>query len=99
MVSGVLLRVLRAGLAQGAVLGLVALGFSLVAGTARILPFAHGDIAVGSVFVAVLAVVGRTPTAAWPAGVPAIALVLLSLAAGVLLSGLVGGLVVLAGTD
>ena len=64
MISGVLLQVVLAGLAQGAVLGLVALGFSLVAGTARILPFAHGDIAVGAIFIAVLTVVGQTPTAA-----------------------------------
>lgn len=69
IIAGVLLQVVLAGLAQGAVLGLVALGFSLVAGTARVLPFAHGDIAVGAVFLAVLAVVGRTPTAArWPSG-------------------------------
>lgn len=95
MISGVLLQVVLAGLAQGAVLGLVALGFSLVAGTARILPFAHGDIAVGAVFIAVLAVVGQTPTAARLAALPSIALVLLSLAVGVLLSGLVAGLVVL----
>ncbi len=93
MHSGVLLQVVLAGLAQGAVLGLVALGFSLVAGAARILPFAHGDIAVGAVFVAVLAVVGQTPTAARLAVPSSVALVLLSLAGGVLLSGLVGALV------
>lgn len=96
MVSGVLLQVVLAGLAQGAVLGLVALGFSLVAGTARILPFAHGDIAVGAVFIAVLAVVGQTPTAARLALVPSIMLVSLSLVAGVLLSGLAARVVVLA---
>ncbi|MEO7263165.1 MAG: branched-chain amino acid ABC transporter permease [Jatrophihabitantaceae bacterium] len=95
MISGVLLQVVLSGLAQGAVLGLVALGFSLVAGTARILPFAHGDIVVGSVFIVVVAVVGRTPTAARLAVLPSILLVLLSLAAGMLLSGLVAGLVVL----
>ncbi|HEV2886552.1 MAG TPA: hypothetical protein VGX49_06555 [Jatrophihabitans sp.] len=95
MISGVLLQVVLAGLAQGAVLGLVALGFSLVAGTARILPFAHGDIVVGSIFLAVLAVVGRTPTAARLAGAGSVALVLLCLAAGMAVSGLVAGLVVL----
>ncbi|HEX8305208.1 MAG TPA: hypothetical protein VF612_10050 [Jatrophihabitans sp.] len=99
MVSGVLLQVVLAGLAQGAVLGLVALGFSLVAGAARILPFAHGDIAVGAVFLAVLTTVGRTPTAARLGLWPAIALVLLSVAAGVLLSGLVAAAVVLANLD
>ncbi|HEX8095497.1 ABC transporter permease subunit [Jatrophihabitans sp.] len=95
MISGVLLQVVLAGLAQGAVLGLMALGFSLVAGTARILPFAHGDIAVASIFLAVLAAVGATPTAARLAVLPSMAVVLLSLAAGVLLSGLVGALLVL----
>jgi branched-subunit amino acid ABC-type transport system permease component len=102
MVSGVLLQVVLAGLAQGAVLGLVALGFSLVAGTARILPFAHGDIAVGAVFVAVLAAVGTTPSTARLAGLPSVVLVLVSLATGVLLSGLVAAVVVLpqlTGTD
>jgi branched-subunit amino acid ABC-type transport system permease component len=95
MVSGVLLQVVLAGLAQGAVLGLVALGFSLVAGTARILPFAHGDIAVGAIFLAVLAVVGTTPSTARLAAMPSLVLVLVSLAAGVLLSGLVAAVVVL----
>jgi branched-subunit amino acid ABC-type transport system permease component len=95
MISGVLLQVVLAGLAQGAVLGLVALGFSLIAGTARILPFAHGDIAVGAIFLAILAVLGHTPTAARLAVWPAVVLVLLSLAAGVLLSGLIAALVVL----
>ncbi len=95
MDSGVLLQVLLGGLAQGAVLGLVALGFSLVAGTARLLPFAHGDLVLASAFVAVLAVLGRTPTAARLAAYPSVALLLLSLAAGLALSGLVAALVVL----
>lgn len=95
MLSGVLLQVVLAGLAQGAVLGLVALGFSLVAGTAGILPFAHGDIVVGSMFFAVLAVLGRTPTAARLGGAASIVLLLLCLAIAVALSGLVAGLVVL----
>jgi len=95
MISGVLLQVVLAGLAQGAVLGLVALGFSLIAGTARILPFAHGDIAVGAIFVGVLVAVGATPSAARLAGLPSVGLVLLSLAAGATLSGLVAAAVVL----
>ena len=95
MVSGVVLQIVLAGLAQGAVLGLVALGFSLVAGTARILPFAHGDIAIGAVLVAVLAAVGATPTAARLGVLPSVAVVLLTLAAGVVLSGLSAALVLL----
>ena len=95
MISGVLLQVVLAGLAQGAVLGLVALGFSVVAGAVRILPFAHGDVAVGSVFLGVLAAVGTMPTAARLHLAPSLALVLVSLAAGVTLSGVVAALVVL----
>jgi branched-chain amino acid transport system permease protein len=95
MISGVLLQVVLAGLAQGAVLGLAALGFSVVAGTARILPLAHGDIAVGSILLGVLAAVGATPTTARLAPLPSMVLVLLTLAAGVVLSGLVAALVVL----
>jgi branched-subunit amino acid ABC-type transport system permease component len=97
MVPGVLLQVVLAGLAQGAVLGLVALGFTLIAGTTRILPFAHGDIAVCSVFLGVLAAVGATPTTARLALVPSMVTVILSLAAGVVLSGVVAALVVLPG--
>ncbi|HST48657.1 ABC transporter permease subunit [Jatrophihabitans sp.] len=95
MIAGVLLQVVLAGLAQGVVLGLVALGFSLVAGTARVLPFAHGDIVVGAAFLAVLAVAGRTPTAAPPGRLASVALLVFTLAAGAALSGLVGGLTVL----
>jgi branched-subunit amino acid ABC-type transport system permease component len=95
MDAGVLLQVLAGGLAQGATLGLVGLGFSLVAGTARVLPFAHGDIALGSIFVAVLLVIGRTPTAAPLATVPSLVLALLTLAVGGLLSAAVAGLLVL----
>lgn len=60
---GVLLQVLLAGLSAGAVLGLVALGFTLVAGSVRVLHLAHGDIVVASVFVGVLGLLGRTPVA------------------------------------
>lgn len=95
MISGVLLQVLLAGLAQGAVLGLVALGFTLVAGTARILPYAHGDIAVGSAFLGVLAAVGTTPSTARLALLPSTAMVLLCLGAGVVLSGSIAAVVVL----
>jgi branched-chain amino acid transport system permease protein len=95
MDGGVLLQVVLSGLAEGAVLGLVALGFSLVAGTARILPFAHGDITVGAVFVGVLIIVGGAPTAADLAPLPSMLLVLVILLAGVLLSGLVAVLVIL----
>lgn len=95
MDAGVLLQVVLAGLAQGATLGLVALGFSIIAGTARVLPFAHGDITVGSIFIAVLAILGRTPTAAPLSAGPSLLLALLTLVAGGALSGIVAGLIVL----
>ena len=95
MDAGVLLQVLLAGLAQGATLGLVALGFSVIAGTARLLPFAHGDITIGSIFIAVLAVVGRTPTAAPLTAMPSLLLAALTLLAGGVLSGIIAGLIVL----
>jgi branched-chain amino acid transport system permease protein len=95
MDAGVLVQVLVGGLAQGATLGLVALGFSLVWGTTRVLPFAHGDITLASVFIAVLLVIGQAPTAARLALAPSMAVVLLCLVAGAALSGIVAWLVVL----
>jgi branched-subunit amino acid ABC-type transport system permease component len=59
--AGVLLQVLLSGLSAGAVLGLIAMGFSLVAGTVRVLHLAHGDVVLAGVFVGVLTILGRTP--------------------------------------
>ena len=86
MDAGVLLQALLSGLSTGAVLGLVALGFTLVAGTVRVLHLAHGDLVVAAVFVGVLGVLGTTPVAAALAPVPAAGFVVLLLAAGALLS-------------
>ena len=83
---GVLLQAVLTGLSAGAVLGLVALGFTLVAGTVRVLHLAHGDIVVAAVLTAVLAVVGTTPVALALAPGPAVALVVVILAAGALFS-------------
>lgn len=94
MDPGVLLQVLVSGLAAGAVLGLVALGFTLVAGTVRVLNLAHGDLVVAAVFTGVLVVLGRTPVATSLELSPAIGFTLLVLAAGALLSGAVGWLAV-----
>jgi branched-chain amino acid transport system permease protein len=87
---GVLLQVLLAGLSAGAVLGLVGLGFSLVAGTTRLLPLAHGDVVVAAVLVAVVVVVGRTPVAQVLDPAASAGFVLLALGAGALLSGGIG---------
>jgi branched-chain amino acid transport system permease protein len=88
--AGVLLQALVSGLAAGAVLGLVGLGFTLVAGTVRVLHLAHGDIVVAAVFTGVLVVLGRTPVATALAPGPAVGFALLVLAAGAVLSGAVG---------
>jgi branched-chain amino acid transport system permease protein len=91
---GVLLQVVLAGLSTGAVLGLVGLGFSLVAGTTRVLHLAHGDVVVAAVFTGVLGVLGRSPVARTLDAGSSIGFVLLVLAGGALLSGLIALLVV-----
>ncbi|GAC1445218.1 MAG: hypothetical protein NVSMB55_25060 [Mycobacteriales bacterium] len=94
MDPGVLLQALVSGLATGAVLGLVGLGFTLVAGTVRVLHLAHGDVVVAAVFTGVLVVLGRTPVATNLGPGPAVGFALLVLTAGALLSGAVGWLAV-----
>ena len=94
MDAGVLLQAAVGGLAQGAVLGLVALGFTLVAGSVRVLHLAHGDVVVAAVLTAVLAVVGTTPVAVALGPGPAVAFVVLALAAGAALSAAVALLAV-----
>src|SRR5947207_1703958 len=86
MAPNLLVQALLGGLSQGAILGLIALGFSLVAGTVRVLHFAHGDIAIATVFVGVLCVLGRIPSAADLAPTPAVLFVLLTVAVGAVLS-------------
>ncbi len=86
MDAGVLLQVVLAGLSTGAVLGLVALGFTLVAGTVRVLHLAHGDVVVAAVLTAVLVVVGRTPVATVLGPFPSVTFLVVALAAGALLS-------------
>jgi len=88
--AGVLLQALLSGLSAGAVLGLVALGFTLVAGTLRVLPLAHGDVVVAAVLMAVLVVVGRTPVARATGPVASALLVAVCLAAGAGLSAAIG---------
>jgi branched-subunit amino acid ABC-type transport system permease component len=60
----VAMQALLAGLAVGSAYGLIALGFTLVHRLTGVLALAHGDMIVGAVFLAVLVVVGTTPTAA-----------------------------------
>ena len=91
---GVLLQVVLAGLSAGAVLGLVALGFTLVAGTVRVLHLAHGDVVVAAVFVGVLGLLGRTPVATRLDVPRSVAFTALVLAAGAVLAAAVAVLVV-----
>lgn len=86
MSGGVVLQAVVAGLSIGAVYGLVGLGFSLVWSLTRVLAFAHGDIVLGGILLAVLAIIGTTPVAIAPDVVHSIALVVLTLALGVVLS-------------
>jgi branched-chain amino acid transport system permease protein len=92
--TGVLLQVVLAGLSTGAVLGLVALGFTLVAGTVRVLHLAHGDVVIAAVLAGVLGILGRTPVASTLGLGRSVTFVLLTLAAGTALAVLVALLVV-----
>ena len=94
MDAGVLLQAVLGGLASGAVLGLVALGFTLVAGTVRVLHLAHGDLVVAAVFTGILGVLGTTPVAVALGAGPAVAFVALVLLGGALLSVAVGAVAV-----
>lgn len=82
MSGGVALQAIATGLAQGAVYGLVALGFTLCYRLVRVLNFAHGDVIVGATFVAVLVTVGTTPVLRAPAAGVAVVQVLVALAVG-----------------
>jgi branched-subunit amino acid ABC-type transport system permease component len=86
MNGGLALQAVVVGLSVGAVYGLVGLGFSLLWSLTRVLAFAHGDLVVGSVLLAVLAVVGTTPVAISPDVVHSAALVALTLLVGAALS-------------
>lgn len=86
MSGGVLLQAVLSGLASGAVVGLVAIGFTLVWSLTRVLALDHGDLVVGAALLAVLVVVGRTPIAVPPDAARSLALVGVTLAAGVALS-------------
>jgi branched-chain amino acid transport system permease protein len=86
-VSGpVAIQALVTGLATGAAYGLIALGFSLVWRLTTTLAFAHGDIVTGAVFVGVLTVLGTTPVARSLGAVSTVALAVVTLAAGAVLS-------------
>jgi branched-chain amino acid transport system permease protein len=89
MSGTVALQALVSGLGTGAAYGLIALGFTLVRRLTGVLAFAHGDVAVGAVFLAVLAVIGTTPIATTPSAAQTAGLLALALLAGGALSVLV----------
>jgi branched-subunit amino acid ABC-type transport system permease component len=82
----VAVQALVTGLATGAAYGLIALGFALVQRLTGVLALAHGDVVIGAVFVAVLAVIGTMPVAAPRGAGSVVALTLVALLAGALLS-------------
>lgn len=92
--GGVLLQVVLSGLSAGAVLGLVALGFTLVAGTVRVLHLAHGDVVIAAVFAGVLGVLGQTPVSAALGPRQSALFVLLVLLSGAVLAALIAVLAI-----
>lgn len=86
MSAAVAVQALVTGAATGATYGLIALGFSLVHRLTGVIAFAHGDVVVGAVFVAVLAAVGTAPVGTTPGVGTVVALLVVTLAAGAALS-------------
>ena len=89
--AAVLAQVVLSGLGAGVAIALIALGVSVVGGLRGAVPLPQGDVAGGSVAVAVLAVVGAASTAQdvpVPAG---LGLIGLALAAGAVGGGLLFG--------
>jgi branched-chain amino acid transport system permease protein len=82
----VALQALITGLATGATYGLIALGFSLVHRLTGVIAFAHGDIVVGAVFAGVLIVVGTMPVGSTAGFGTSVALLVVAVVAGALLS-------------
>src|SRR4029078_13623582 len=87
MSAAVALQALITGLAAGATYGLIALGFSLVHRLTSVIGFAHGDIVVGAVFAGVLIVVGTMPVGSTAGVSTSVALLVVAVVAGALLSG------------
>lgn len=94
MTAGFVLQVLVAGLAAGAVYGLVAIGFALVYRMTSVLQFAHGDLLGASLFVALLVANGTAPAAqasarTWRAAGADVVAVVFGAAVGAVVYGLV----------
>lgn len=86
MSGGVLLQAVLSGLAAGAVIGLVGVGFTLVWSLTRVLALAHGDLVVVAALTGVLVVVGRTPVAISLDPLRSVAVVVAAIVVGVALS-------------
>ncbi len=90
MTVGLVIQVVIAGLAAGAVYGLVAIGFTLVHRLTSVLQFAHGDLVGGSLFLAIVIQSGTGPvTATSPSVVRYLLAVVVTLAAAAVASVLV----------
>lgn len=86
MSGAVAVQALVTGLALGVVIGLVALGITVVYGLTRVVAFAHGDLVGGAVGVGLVVAYGSVTDARSPGVGPAIVQVALTLVAGVVLS-------------
>jgi branched-subunit amino acid ABC-type transport system permease component len=84
--TAVAVQALVTGLATGATYGLIAMGFSLVHRLTGVLSFAHGDVVIAAVFLGVLVVIGTAPVAVPLGAGRALALAVVVLVAGALLS-------------
>ncbi|MCA1823156.1 MAG: hypothetical protein LC640_02595 [Frankia sp.] len=77
-----LVQSVATGLANGAIYGLVALGFSLVFRLTRVLSFAHGDLVVAATLTGVFVTVGSTPVVQSLSPAASVAFVVVALAGG-----------------
>ncbi|MFN2624686.1 MAG: hypothetical protein ABR520_01195, partial [Mycobacteriales bacterium] len=84
-----LVQSVATGLANGAIYGLVALGFSLVFRLTRVLSFAHGDLVVAATLTGVFVTVGSTPVVQSLSPAASVAFVVVALAGGAVLGGVV----------
>ena len=73
------IQAIVSGLANGAVYGLIAMGFALAYGATRMVSIAHGDVVGASVSASIAVVLGSTPVATSPALGDSIALCALTL--------------------
>ncbi|GAA5186170.1 branched-chain amino acid ABC transporter permease [Rugosimonospora acidiphila] len=89
MTGAVAIQTVVSGLSTGSAYVLIAIGFTLLQRLTGVIAFAHGDLAIGSVFVGVILLLGSAPTAATLGLASSAGLAIVVLAAGALASVLV----------